>query len=415
MSARQSHMTAEGKIAKSGGRVSAASPVDRAPAPTVPFFRPDIGEEEIAAVVDTLRSGWVTVGPRTQEFEEAFASAIGAPHAVAVNSCTSALHLALDALDLEPGDEVITSTLTFTASGATIIHAGARPVLVDSTSDTLNMDPDDVARKITARTRALVPVHYTGHPAAMDELLDLAQRHGLTVIEDAAHALPASYRGRSVGTIGDVTAFSFYATKNLTTGEGGMLTTADATLADRLRTRRLHGMSRDAWRRYSSAGSWRYDVSYPGFKYNMTDIAAAMGLVQLLRLPALHRRRQQIVALYDELLAGVAELELPITRPEVDHAWHLYVVRMRPERLRIHRDEVIETLKVEGIGTQVHFIPLHLHSYYRDAFGYRPEDFPVASAAAETILSLPLFTLMSDDDVRHVAAALRRILDANRC
>jgi len=380
----------------------------------VPFYRPDIGEDEIAAVVDTLRSGWLTVGPKTQEFEQAFAQAVGASCAVAVSSCTAALHLALNALDLQPGDEVITSTLTFTATGATIVHAGARPVLVDCTPDTLNLDPSDVARKLTPRTRAIVPVHYAGHAAPMDEVLEIARAHRLTVVEDAAHAIPASYRGRRIGTIGDITAFSFYATKNLTTGEGGMLTTADAALADRLRMRRLHGMSQDAWRRYSAEGSWRYDVSYPGFKYNMTDIGAALGLVQLRRLPALHRRRQQIAALYTQLLRDVPQLELPTTRPEVEHAWHLYVVRLRPEQLRIHRDALIELLKAESIGTQVHFIPLHLHSYYRDAFGCRAEDFPVASRAAETILSLPLFTIMSDDDVDYVAATLRRLLDANR-
>jgi dTDP-4-amino-4,6-dideoxygalactose transaminase len=387
-----------------------------APAPerSVPFYRPDIGDEEIAAVVDTLRSGWLTVGPRTQEFEGEFARAVGAPHAVAVSSCTAALHLALDALDLEPGDEVITSTLTFAATGATIVHSGARPVLVDCTRDTLNIDPADVARKVTARTRAVVPVHFAGQPAPMDEILEIARQHRLKVMEDAAHALPASYRGRSIGTIGDLTAFSFYATKNLTTGEGGMLTFTDAGLADRLRSRRLHGMSRDAWRRYSAQGSWRYDVSYPGFKYNMTDVAASMGLVQLRRLPALHRRRQEIVALYDQLLGDRPELEPLAVHADVMHAWHLYVIRIRPETLRIDRDALIEQLKAEGVGTAVHFIPLHLHSFYRDAFGYRPEDFPVASAAAETILSLPLFTLMSDDDVRYVAATLRRILDANR-
>lgn len=385
-----------------------------APERVVPFFRPDIGDEEIAAVVDTLRSGWLTVGPRTQEFEEAFARAVGAPHAVAVSSCTAALHLALDALELEPGDEVITSTLTFAATGATIVHTGARPVLADCTRDTLNIDPADVARKVTPRTRAVVPVHFAGQPAPMDEILEIARQYRLKVVEDAAHALPASYRGRSVGTIGDLTAFSFYATKNLTTGEGGMLTLADAALADRLRTRRLHGMSRDAWRRYSAQGSWRYDVSYPGFKYNMTDVAASMGVVQLRRLPALHRRRQEIVALYDQMLGDRPELEPLTVQPDVLHAWHLYVVRIRPEQLRIDRDALIELLKAEGIGTAVHFIPLHLHSFYRDAFGYRPEDFPVASAAAETILSLPLFTLMSDDDVRYVATTLRRILDANR-
>jgi dTDP-4-amino-4,6-dideoxygalactose transaminase len=390
------------------------APAPAAPPRTVPFYRPDVGEDEIAAVVDTLRSGWLTVGPRTQEFEEEFARAVGAKHAVAVSSCTAALHLALDALDVEPGDEVITSTLTFAATGATIVHSGARPVLADCTRDTLNIDPADVARKLTARTRAIIPVHFAGQPAPMDEILALAQRHQLKVIDDAAHALPASYRGRSVGTIADLTAFSFYATKNLTTGEGGMLTFADATLADRLRSRRLHGMSRDAWRRYSAQGSWRYDVSYPGFKYNMTDLAASMGLVQLRRLPALHRRRQAIVALYDELLGDRPELEPLVVRSDCAHAWHLYVTRIRPERLRVDRDTVIEQLKAEGVGTAVHFIPLHLHSFYRDTFGYRPEDFPVASAAAETVLSLPLFTLMSDDDVRYVANTLRRVLDANR-
>jgi len=397
-------------------RGSAPSTMSNAPAPerSVPFYRPDIGEEEIAAVVDTLRSGWLTVGPRTQEFEEEFARAVGAPHAVAVSSGTAALHLALDAFDLEPGDEVITSTLTFAATGATIVHSGARPVLVDCTRDTLNIDPADVARKVTPRTRAVVPVHFAGQPAAMDEILEVAQQHRLKIVEDAAHALPASYRGRAVGTIGDVTAFSFYATKNLTTGEGGMLTLTDATVADRLRSRRLHGMSRDAWRRYSAQGSWRYDVSYPGFKYNMTDLAASMGLVQLRRLPALHRRRQEIVALYDELLRDRPELEPLTVAPDVMHAWHLYVIRLRPERLRIDRDALIELLKTAGVSTGVHFIPLHLHSFYRDALGYHAEDFPVASAAAGTILSLPLFTLMSDDDARYVATTVRRLLDANR-
>jgi dTDP-4-amino-4,6-dideoxygalactose transaminase len=393
---------------------TAAATSVEGPVAGVPFYRPDIGEEEIAAVVETLRSGWLTVGPQTQAFEQAFAQAVGAQHAVGVSSCTAALHLALDALDLADGDEVITSTLTFTATGATIVHAGARPVLVDCTADTLNLDPADVARKLTARTRAIVPVHFAGHPAPMDELLAIARDRRVHVVEDAAHALPAQYRGRCIGTIGDITAFSFYATKNLTTGEGGMLTLADGELADRLRTRRLHGMSRDAWRRYSAEGSWRYDVSYPGFKYNMTDVAAAIGLVQLRRLPALHRRRQHLAALYTDLLREVAAVQLPVTRPEVEHAWHLYVVRLRPERLRISRDALIERLKEEKIGTGVHFIPLHMHSYYRSTLGGSPEDFPVASAAAETMLSLPLFTLMSDDDVRYVAAALRRILDANR-
>ena len=380
----------------------------------IPFYRPDIGAEEIAAVTETLRSGWLTVGPRTHEFEEAFAQTVQAPHAVAVSSCTAALHLALDALELKTGDEVITSTLTFTATGASIVHAGARLVLADVSADTLNIDPADVARKITSRTRAIVPVHFAGHPAPMDELLALARQHRFTVLEDAAHALPASYQGRPIGSLGDMTAFSFYATKNLTTGEGGMLTLADAELAERLQTRRLHGMSRNAWRRYSSAGSWRYDVAYPGFKYNMTDVAAAMGLVQLRRLPELHRRRQQLAALYTQHLSDLPELQLPITRPEISHAWHLYVVRLRSERLRLNRDALIEALKAAGIGAGVHFIPLHMLSYYRDTFGYRPSDFPVASAAGDEILSLPFFTLMADDEITYVATALRGLIEANR-
>jgi len=380
----------------------------------IPFFRPDIGEDEIAAVVETLRSGWLTMGPRTQEFESAFAQAVGAAHAIALSSGTAALHLSLDALDLQPGDEVITSTLTFTATGASIVHAGGRLILADVTPDTLNLDPADVARKITPRTRALVPVHFAGHPAAMDELLALARQHRLTVVEDAAHSLPARYRGRAVGTIGDMTAFSFYATKNLTTGEGGMLTLANAALAERSRMRRLHGMSRDAWRRYSREGSWRYDVVHPGFKYNMTDLAAAIGLVQLRRLPALHRRRCAIAALYTELLADVPEVQLPSVRPEVEPSWHLYVVRLRPERLRLQRDAVIEELRAAGVGTGVHFIPLHMLSYYADTCSCRAADLPVASAAADTLLSLPLFTLLSDDDVRYVAMSLRDILRTHR-
>jgi len=384
------------------------------PVQQVPFFRPDIGEAEIAAVVDTIRSGWLTVGPKTQAFERAFAGALGAEHAIAVSSCTAALHLALDALDLEPDDEVITSTLTFTATGASILHAGAKPVLADCTADTLNLDPRDVARKITRRTKAIVPVHFAGHPVAMDEILSLASQHGLKVIEDAAHALPAKYRGRAIGTISDMTAFSFYATKNLTTGEGGMLTTADADLAARLQSRRLHGMSRDAWNRYSGAGSWRYDVSYPGFKYNMTDTAAAMGLVQLERLPSLAAKRRYLAEAYTRGLSDVEGLQLPVELPEVESGWHLYVIRLRPEQLTIDRDTMIERLKERGVGTSVHFIPLHLHSYYRDALQLKPEDLPVASAAAETILSLPFFTLMTDAEVDYVLDVVRDLIRRNR-
>ena len=387
-----------------------SAPAETAPKRSIPFHKASIGEEEIAAVVDTLRSGWLTMGPKTREFEEAFAAEIGAEHAVAVNSCTAALHLGLDALDLRPGDEVITSTLTFTATGATAVHAGATPVLADVCADTLNLDPADVARKITPRTKVIVPVHFAGHPAAMDEIAALAARHGLTVFEDAAHALPAVYRGRKVGTLSPLTAFSFYATKNITTGEGGMLTTDDEALANTLRVRRLHGMSKDAWKRYSAQGAWRYEVLYPGFKYNTTDLNAALGLVQLRRMVAMRDARAVTVRRYDELLRDVPGVERPHLRDDVEHAWHLYVVRIDPEAAGITRDEMIERLREEGVGTSVHFIPLHLHPYYRDTYGLRAEDFPVATRAADQILSLPLFPDMRPSDVEYVAEALARVV-----
>lgn len=384
------------------------------PGREVPFYRPDIGEEEIAAVVDAIRSGWLSVGPRTVEFERVFAEYVGARHALAFNSCTAALHLGLLTLGLQPDDEVITTTLTFAATGATIIHAGGRPVLADCSDDTLNIDPADLERRITPRTRAIVPVHFAGHPVALDAIHALAEKHNLVVLEDSAHALPALYRGRRIGGLSRMTAFSFYATKNLSTGEGGMLTTDDDEIVEKVRCWRLHGMSRDAWRRYSAGGSWRYDVSFPGYKYNMTDTAAAMGLVQLRRLEEMHRRRRELATLYGRLLADVPEIRLPIESSEVESAWHLYVVRFDPSQLRVGRDEIIELLKQAGVGTSVHFIPLHLHSYYRDRFGLRPEDFPVASAAAERILSLPFFTTMTDADVEYVCSTLRRILREQR-
>jgi dTDP-4-amino-4,6-dideoxygalactose transaminase len=380
------------------------------PERTVPFHKPSIGEEEIAAVVETLRSGWLTMGPKTREFEEAFASEIGVRHAIAVNSCTAALHLGLDALDLEPGDEVITSTLTFTASAATAVHAGLRPVLADVCEDTLNIDPEDVARKIGPRTRVIVPVHYAGHPAAMDRIGALAASARLDVLEDAAHAVPAAFQDRTIGTLSRLTAFSFYTTKNMTTGEGGMLTTDDDDLAAKLRVRRLHGMSKDAWKRYTAQGSWRYEVLYPGFKYNTTDVNAAMGLIQLRRVYEMRDARRRIAQRYDELLRDVPGIERPRTLEGVEHAWHLYVVRIDPEVAGITRDDLIERMKEAGIGTSVHFIPLHLHPYYRDTYGYRPEDFPVATRAAERILSLPLFPDMQPSDVEYVAETLARFV-----
>lgn len=392
-----------------------AAPAAVTDPPFLPFHRPAIGEEEIAAVVDTLRSGWLTMGPKTRTFEERFAQRVTAPHAVAVSSATAGLHLGLDALGIGPGDEVLVPTLTFASTAATVIHVGARPVLVDVEPDTLNLDVADAERKWTARTRAIVPVHFAGHPCDLDPILALAASHGAAVMEDAAHALPASYRGRTVGNIGDLTVFSFYATKNLATGEGGMVTGRDEALMERVRGRRLHGMTRDAWKRYAKDGTWRYDVAYPGFKYNMTDITAALGLVQLERLAAMQAARARIVARYRAAFADVADLlELPSCRADVEHAWHLFVVRVRPAALRIDRDGVIQALTAAGIGTSVHFIPLHEHSYYRDHLGVRAETVPVADREWERIVSLPLHPGLSDADVDRVADTLRDILRRHR-
>jgi len=295
-----------------------------------------------------------------------------------------------------------------------VCHVGATPRLVDCEPDTLNMCPADAARKWTPRTKLLVPVHFGGHPCDMDALQALAASHGTPMMEDAAHALPASYRGRKIGSLSRLTVFSFYATKNLATGEGGMVTTADAELADRIRQRRLHGMTRDAWKRYSDAGSWRYDVSYPGFKYNMTDINAALGLVQLRRLGEMQAERRRVVTAYQALLRDVDELELPSTRGDVDHAWHLFVVRVRPERLRIGRDDVIRELTAAGIGSSVHFIPLHELSFYREHLGARAADVPVAAREWQRVISLPLYPTLSDASVERIAETLRSIVRRHR-
>lgn len=372
------------------------------------FSPPNLGEDEIAEVVDTLRSQWITTGPKTRRFEAAFSAAVNAPGALALNSCTAALHVALLTLGIGPGDEVITTPITFAATVNVIEHVGARPVLADVEPDTLNIDPQAVARAITPRTKAFIPVHFAGHPADMAPLQALAERHGLAIIEDAAHALPARYGDRMIGSGPNLVAFSFYATKNLTTAEGGMLT-GDPALLERARVISLHGMSRDAWRRYDKGGHWAYEILYPGFKYNMTDIQAALGLRQLDRLPAFQARRRAIVAAYQAAFAAHAEWELPVTRAEVEHAWHLYVLRLRPEVLAIDRDRFIEELTARNIGASVHFIPIHLHPYYRDTYGYLPEDFPVASAAFPRLVSLPLHPGLQDADVADVIDAVRDI------
>ena len=382
----------------------------------LPFSPPSVGPEEIAEVVAALQSDWITTGPRTQEFARTFAEGLGAPAALALNSCTAGLHVALVTLGIGPGDEVITTPMTFCSSANVIVHVGATPVFADVEPDTLNICPEQVARRITPRTRAILAVHYAGHPAELDALRALADQHGLALIEDAAHAFPAAYRGVPIGGGSNPVAFSFYATKNLTTGEGGMLT-GEAEFLDRARIVSLHGMSRDAWKRYAKGGSWHYDVVLPGFKYNMTDMQAALGLVQLRRIPDMQRRRREVVQAYMAGLGDLAAeglLELPVHRAHVDHAWHLFVLRLRPERLTIGRDEFINAMTAQNIATSVHFIPVHLHPYYRDRFGFAPTDYPVAAAAYARMLSLPLHPRLTDADVADVIAAVRRIILAHR-
>ena len=380
----------------------------------LPFHVPTISEDEIQAVVEILRSGWLTSGPQVQQFEDAFARELGSNHAVAVNSATAALHLALDAIGLAAGDEVLVPTMTFAATAEVVTYFGARPVLVDCEPDTLNIDVEHARHLVTSRSKAVIPVHFGGHVCEMTGLLDLAEDFGLYVIEDAAHALPASYRGRVAGTMSDMGCFSFYATKTITTGEGGMLTTDNAEYADRARTMRLHGISKTAWNRYAKEGSWFYEILRPGYKYNLTDIAATLGIHQLKKHRLFRDQRAAIAARYDRGLADIPELVTPLCRPDVEHAWHLYVVQLNLEQLRISRNEFIEALKRQQIGSSVHFIPLHLHPYYRDQLGYCPQDLPTASKAFERIVSLPLFPGMTDDDVDDVLAAIRNIVGAAR-
>jgi dTDP-4-amino-4,6-dideoxygalactose transaminase len=382
--------------------------------PFIPFAPPDLGQDEIDAVAEVLRSGWLTGGPKVREFEEACREVTGAAHALAVSSATAGLHLALLACDIGPGDEVITTPLTFAATINVILHVGATPVLADICDDDYNIDPAEVERRITPRTRALMPVHYGGQPCRMDALLDIARRHRLRVIEDAAHALTARYSGRPVGAIGDAAVFSFYPTKNITTGQGGVLTTDDAKLAERSELLRLHGLSKNAYDRYTDKGSWAYQVLAPGYNYVLTDVAAAIGVQQLARLDAFQARRREIAARYNEAFSDVPEVIRPTIRNEVDTSWHLYAIRLDAEHLGITRDGFIVALRERGIGTSVHYVPVHFHPYFREALGLRDGDYPVTERVFSGLVSLPLFPRMTDEEVERVTEAVREVVASGR-
>jgi len=375
----------------------------------LPFSPPSIGPEEIDEVVAALRSDWITTGPRTKEFERAFGEYVGAPGGTSLmlNSCTAGLHVALVALGVGPGDEVIVPTLTFAATANVVEHVGARPVLVDVLPDTLCIDPAAVEAAVSPRTKAIIPVHYAGQAADLDPIFAVAEKHGLHVVEDAAHAVPTTYRGRMVGSRESFASFSFYATKNLTTAEGGALT-GSPELLEKARVIGLHGMSADGWKRFDKSGSWQYDIVMPGFKYNMTDLQAALGLRQLEKLRGFHARRREVVRRYQEAFGDDERFQVPVEAPYGESAWHLYVLRLN--RLPgLERDAFVDELKRRNIGFSVHYRPLHMMSYYRDKYGYRPEDFPVAKDAFERMFSLPLHPRLTDEDVEDVIREVKDV------
>ncbi len=379
----------------------------------LPFALPDTDDQELVQIKECLELGWMTTGPKTRQFEQEFAKKVGAKHAIAVNSCTAAMHLALEAIGLQSGDEVITTTYTFAATAEVIRYFDAKPVLVDISNGCLNIRPDLLEKAITPRTKAIIPVHIAGLPAEMDAITEIARRHNLAIIEDAAHAFPSHYKGRMIGSaiegIKHFTCFSFYATKTITTGEGGMICTDDDQMADRCRIMALHGISRDAWKRYTAEGTWYYEITAPGYKYNLTDIASAIGIAQLSKADRMWERRKEIAVRYSAAFKDQPALQVPVDRPDSQHSWHLYVIRLNLDCLTINRGEFYEELKKRNIGASVHFIPLHLHPYYRDKYGYQPEDFPTAYQEYQRTLSLPIYSKMSDRDIEDVIEAVLEI------
>ncbi len=375
------------------------------------FHKPFLSEEEVDEIVDTVRSGWLSMGPKTLRFESEFNKYIGSKKSIAVSSWTAAGHLTLEAFGLKAGDEVIVPTMTFPATAEIVCYFGAKPVIVDVAEDTLNISLKEIEKAITPKTKAIIPVHYGGQPCDMDEILELAKKYGLKVLEDAAHSLPATYKGKTIGTISDVTCFSFYATKTLSTGEGGMICTNDDELAERCSIMRLHGINRDAWKRYSESGSWYYEVVAPGFKYNFTDLQASLGLPQLKKVDYMWESRKRIAARYTKDLKDLDTIELHTIKSDRESSWHLFPIRLHLEKLNKTRAQIIEELRKNNIGVGVHFMPVHQHLYYSETFNLKDDNYPVASSIFPRLLSLPIYPGMNDENVDRVISVLIDILN----
>ncbi len=373
----------------------------------LPYHQPSIDEEEIKEVINTLKSGWLTMGLKTIEFEKLIADYTGAKHALAVNSCTAALHLSLIALGIGEGDEVITTPFTFASTGNVIVHAGANPVFVDIKKDTYNIDPEQIKEVITPKTKAIIPVHYAGQPCDMKAIMDIAEDNHLFVIEDAAHAIGAEYENKKIGTFGTATCFSFYATKNMTTGEGGAITTDDDILAEKLKVLRLHGITKDAWSRYSEKGNWYYEIEECGWKYNMTDIQASLGIHQIKKLDKFTEKRREYVNIYNKYLNEIDGVVVPYEMPNVKHAYHLYPVLLE----NYNRDDFINKMQEKGIGCSVHFIPLHLHPFYKQLFKFKKGDFPNTEWVYEKEASLPLYPKMEMRDIQYVIENVKKVFN----
>lgn len=374
------------------------------------FHKPFISEEEVDEIVDTVRSGWLSMGPKTIKFEDAFNSYIGSKRSIAVSSWTAAGHLALEAYDLKAGDEVIVPTMTFPATAEIVCYFGAKPVIVDVDEHTLNISLSEIEKAITPKTKVIIPVHYGGQPCDMDEILDIAEKHKIRVVEDAAHSLPATYKGRKIGTISDVTCFSFYATKTLSTGEGGMICTNDESIAERCKIMRLHGINKDAWKRYTESGSWYYEVVAPGYKYNFTDLQASLGIPQLKKVDMMWQSRQNIAARYTEALKDNKLIQLHGIKNDRESSWHLFPIRLNLEMLNINRAELIDEMRKNNIGVGVHFMPVHQHVYYKETFNLDDKNFPVSSSVFPRLMSLPIYPGMSIEHVDRVVDILTNLL-----